>query len=251
MRGERDAGVFCVGGDHLGERQLERVLVVEHVQLPDAQLAASAAPAPGLLGIAGLQAREVALAGRVEPFGLVLTGISRGGQTAVGTGGADLEDVGGVDQRQRDRGRRRVVVTEIGDRAGIVGGRLGVARGQARVPLAAGGVGVVQRGIADRERPDVSAGVVQRELLPVDDLRGDRPRGALQRKARVDGQLVALAAGGPGDAAAAGREPATSSGATTASALAAWQNLRARTRRLSRGGRAGSRRGSSAWRRRG
>src|SRR4029077_7967330 len=88
----------------------------------------------------------------------------------------------------------------------IVGGGLCVACGYAWIPLPACGIGVVQRVVADLERADMPAQVIQRELLTADDLPRDRAGRALQGQAGINGQLVALAAGGAGDAPAAAED---------------------------------------------
>ena len=106
-----------VARDEFRERQLKRVLVVEHIQPLHAQRLHQLHLRFGLRRIARLQAPEGAFPGGVEAFGLVLAGVERGGQPHIRARRADLQDARGVDQRQRDRGRARVVVAQVGDRA--------------------------------------------------------------------------------------------------------------------------------------
>ncbi len=143
----------------LRERTVEGVLVGEHVEAAHALGPQQGDLRGGLHRVALGNPPERALAGGVEPFGLVLAGVERGGEADVGARRAHLEDAGGVDQRQRDRGGARVVVAEVGDRGGVLRDRLGVGGGDSGVPLAAYGVGVVERDVADRQRADAPAGV--------------------------------------------------------------------------------------------
>ncbi len=71
------------------------------------------------------------------------------------------------------------------------GRRLGVRGRHPRVPPPARGVRVVQRDVADLEGAHSPARLSQRQLLPVDDLRGIRLPRPLQGQTRVDRQLVA------------------------------------------------------------
>ena len=75
-------------------------------------------------------------------------------------------------------------------------------RGLARVPLARRRRGVVEADVLDRELADLAAGLLERELLAVDDVCRLRPRVALQRQARVDGQRRAASAAAAAAAAA-------------------------------------------------
>ncbi len=101
--GYSDARMFRFVDHEFGERHLERVLIVEHVQLAHAQRAHQLRLRDGLRRIARLQPRKGAFAARVEALGLVLAGVARGRQADVGAAGADLEDAGGVDRAAKKR----------------------------------------------------------------------------------------------------------------------------------------------------
>ena len=170
VREHGDPRLFGVPATICASGTCERVLIVEHVQPVHAQRLHQLDLRRSLRDVAGLQASERALAAGIEAFGLVLPGVEGRGQPDVRARRADLQDARRVDQRQRDRCRRRVEVAEIGDRAGVLRGDLRVGRGDARAPLAARRVGVVERDEADLERARVSARLGQRELLAADDL---------------------------------------------------------------------------------
>ena len=135
----------------------ERVHVVEHVHAVDPERAHQLDLGLRLGGVARDHAPEGLLPARVEAPGLVLAGVERGGEADIGAGGAHLQHAGAVDQRQRDRRGGRVEVAQVGDRARILGGALGVAGGDARVPDPGLRVGVVERDVADLVRPGVRA----------------------------------------------------------------------------------------------
>ncbi len=144
VRKHLHARLFGFLGDERGERHLEGVLVVEHVEAPDAERAHQLRLRLRLRDVAGLQAHEVAFPARVEAPGLVLARVERRGEADIGARGADLEDARLVDDRQRDRGRGRAVVAEVGDRARVLRGLLGCGRAFARARLAVHGVHVVE-----------------------------------------------------------------------------------------------------------
>ncbi len=75
VSGDRDAGAFGIVGHDARERFLERVLIVEHIQLAHAQRAHQLNLRFRLRDVAGLQAHERALAARVEARRLVLAGV--------------------------------------------------------------------------------------------------------------------------------------------------------------------------------
>ena len=132
--GDGDPRLFGVAGDDLRQRDLERVLVVEHVHACARPARASARPArrprPGRPAAA---ARTCAARSDRSVRGSSWPASSEEVRPDVGARRADLQDARGVDQRQRDGGRGRVVVAEVGDRARVLRRRLGVGRGHARV----------------------------------------------------------------------------------------------------------------------
>ena len=197
---DADTGPFGIASDEFSERDLERVLVVHHVHAAHAERAHQRRLRGRLCRITGLQAAERAPPAGVEALGLVLARVERGGEPHVGTPGADLQDAGGIDQRQRDSGRDRAVLAQIGDRARVLRRHLGIGSGDPGVELAGARVRVIERHEAHAQAPHVTAGVGQREPLAVDHFLGDLRRGSLQRQARVDRQLAARRFRGAGDA---------------------------------------------------
>ena len=216
--------------DLVGEALPVDLLVVEDVRLRAALLLLVGDLRRGLDVVGGDDAPEGALAGRVVLVGLALVGALGAGQADVVFDGRDLQDAGLVDDRDRDRRGARVELAEVGDRRLVLRGLARVRRDLARLPLAGRGRGVVERDVLDRELADLAAGLLQGELLAVDDGLRLRPRVALQRQARVDGQRVG--AGAAGTAAARRRRCRTRRRRTTSAATRQLEAASERTRKV-------------------
>ena len=153
----------------------------------------------GLDVVVGQQAEVGAVADRVVLARLALLGARPGARhPVVGVARADHRDAGLVEDRQRDLARARVELADVGDRAVVLGRPDRVARRALRRPSA----GLLGRAVEchqpDRPPARLAAGLLQRLAgALVDRLRRDA-RGAAERQARVDRQLLGVGRGREG-----------------------------------------------------
>src|SRR4051794_28957296 len=210
LRGERaevrGLRVDAVVAEHLEALRLGDVghlvgdaLPVDLLVVEDVELRAALTLLVGHLGrrldvVGGHDAAEGALAGRVVLVRLALVRALGAGQADVRVRRGDLQDAGLVGDRQGDRRRARVELTQVRDGRRVLRRLAGVGRSLARLPLARRRRGVVEALVGDLELADLAAGLLERQLLAVDDGLGLRAGVALQRQARIDGQRGAATA---------------------------------------------------------
>ena len=159
------------------------LLVVQDVDALDALILHVGDLRRALDGVGGHDAAVGALTGRVVLLGLALVGALAAGQADVGVRRGDLQDAGLVEDRDRDRGRARVELAEVGDRVLVADRLAGVLGDLAGLPLAGRRSGVVKRDVLDREIAGLAAGLLQGQLLAADDVLRLRATIALQRQA--------------------------------------------------------------------
>ena len=205
--------------DLVGEALSVDLLVVQDVDLLDALVLHVGRLRGRLDVIGGHDTGERLRAGRLVLRRLALLGTFRTRQADVGVRRRDHQDPGLVEQRRGNCRSPRVELAEIRDRLLVADRLAGVLGDLAGLPLAGRRSGVVKRDVLNREIAGLTAGLLQGQLLPADDILGLRPRIALQRKRRVDRQRVAT---GLATAAAAS---SSSPHAATPNAMAAIRQL--------------------------
>ena len=205
--GERETAYASGADDHRADRRVvgsaRRRAVAQHIEPPDALVAHEPHARSRLGEVRRDESREGVVPGQEEALRLARSiEATRVGEADVGAPGADLENVVGVDDRQRDRRRGRVVIADVGDRVEVLarGARLLAVPRPARLRC------VVERGEADRTPVRPAACLLEREDLAVDDALHERRLRSLERQRRIDGQrvLVGEAAGLRAGGAAAG-----------------------------------------------
>jgi hypothetical protein len=182
--GERDAVSRRAGGNDRHYRGVVHLEVAEHVEPLHTERAHELGCRARLLEVVGHQPREGAWPRKrvIARRFTFQVGRIRVREADIGARRAHLEDLVLVCERQRGRGCTGVEVANVGDRFEVLCGLACRVGGVACGPAAGRAVGVIERGDRHRELPGVSAGLVERELLAVDDARCERRVRALQRQ---------------------------------------------------------------------